>query len=734
MSSRRAARLSPAMLLAAWAGALGLCAALRALLFVLGGLPPLGAGTAAFLFLLAVSAWVVLEEPALAPGGGKILARTFVAALLAVAGEALIFRELPGKDALAPWAFGGLLGGAALLYPVGRARTLALAAAGTLAVLGVYIWATRRSVAWDLFHGPLQGQTALLLFWLALAVGILALAWAGRRLPLSLAGPPLSRHQEALWLGLILLLGALLRFWKAGRLPAGWWYDEINLAQAIRTHVLNQGAAPLYVAEQVENPGAWLWLGGALFKFFGVRLEVLRIASAALGLLAVFPLWGLARLWAGPRWALVTAFVYVTMRWTLVPQRIAFMSGFALFWMLAAFWALWSAVLRGALWRYLLAGLLLGFNLHTYTPARLVPPLVLLFLLLQAVLDPAWRLRFSQWMALALGFLLSGGPMLWYIVHHWHEYAFRSAQVSIFTDVKVSGKPLGAELWGSFAKHFLMFHFRGDFNARHNVHFLPHADAISACLLAAVAPLVLGRCRKDARARFLLLWMGSMLLAGVLTLPVEAPQGHRTILAAPALPLGLLLGLPPLLLPLKAAFGGTWPRSARLFGWGLLAALGGLNAHEVLRQWPEAPATFRSFSPRASAVLRRIQRSGPGTVVAVSELHHEYPFNGYEWAAFARFVLEGQNRTWHVLRPGLAVPSSENGVPTRALLLLWGESDVEISAGLARDFPDIPVEVQPQPFPAPGEPERLLLSAELPWERLPPPPTKGPPPLAFRQP
>jgi 4-amino-4-deoxy-L-arabinose transferase-like glycosyltransferase len=333
-----------------------------------------------------------------------------------------------------------------------------------------------------------------------------------------------------------------------GAVPDGIWYDEVNLSRATEDRVMGpDGGAPLYVSEQVENPGAYLWVGAAVYKAFGIGILPYRYLAAFFGLLALIPFWALARLWFGPRWALAATIVFGSMRWTLIPQRIGFMSGFALFWMLAAMWAVWSARLRSSTsseqaWRWVLAGALAGCNLHTYTPGRLVPAVLFVWLLIEMIADARLRRRALPIFAAATaGFLVTAGPMLWYIGTHWAIYALRSDQVSIFTDAAKSGRSLGSELWTTFSKHQLMFWLRGDFNARHNLHFYPHVDLLSAAGLALAVPYTLGRFFRDARSRFMTLWTGVMLAAGIFTLAVEAPQGHRTILAAPAFALALTL-------------------------------------------------------------------------------------------------------------------------------------------------------------------------------------------------
>jgi len=251
----------------------------------------------------------------------------------------------------------------------------------------------------------------------------------------------------------------------------------------------------------------------------------------------LIPFWGLARLWFGPRWALAATALFSVLRWTLIPQRIGFMSGFALFWMLAAFGPFGrpacGAGSGAGLWR-------VPWPAATCIPTPRTPGLGGL----GGLCDPrilfraAWKrlpASLSAAGAMALGFLVTAGPMLWFMATQWGIYAKRSGQVSIFFDAARSGQSVAIELWTSLSKHLLMFHLRGDFNARHNLHFYPHVDLLSASALALGLPYALGRFFRDARSRFLGLWFGVMLCAGIFTLAVEAPQGHRTILAAPVL-------------------------------------------------------------------------------------------------------------------------------------------------------------------------------------------------------
>jgi hypothetical protein len=728
----RPLRALPVVLALALALALWLAA--RWGLHAAWGLPLEGPGLVPWLLLLAAAALSLIEAPRLRPGGGRTALAWLGGAALLALGQAVLYYRVDAKDRQAGLGFAALAGGALLLWPRAGGRRAVLLGAGLLAAAAV--WMIRgHGATWDLYDGPWLGQAPTLIFWAGFLGCLGGLAYGAAQSRPSLApAEPLDRGKEWLLLALLLAAAAGLLFTWPGALPQGYWFDEVFNCGYVREKVLLEGRAPLFDGVQA---GAVEWAWGAVFRAFGPGVPQLRLASAAFGLAALLPFWGLARLWLGQRWALVAALLFGVMRWPAMLDRIAFPTSFALFLALASFWSLWSAQRRGPAQgrrglRWLLTGLLLGANLHAYTPARAVPLVCVAFLLWQQALDPAWRRTRRDWLALATGFLISAGPMLWYIGWHYGDYQAHVSQVSVFADVARSGQRLAAALGANLAKTALMFDYRGDATARHNLQFYPQVDFLTALALALALPWTLGRARRDGRGRFLWLWLGGALAASVLGQTLEAPQANRSVLAAPALALAVAWTLQELSAPLQAAFVGGAPRALRWMGLALLAGSAWLNAHELLVQWPADEATWEAFSPRASAVLWRIQAAGPGVGVFVSQLPHEYNFYGNEWGLFGRYALDPQGRYCSPLQASQGVARQDRGTPLRSALLIWGDSDAEISAAFQREFPAIPVERAPSPFTVAGLPADLYLAAEVPLAQLPPRPAHGPLPLLYR--
>ena len=690
-----------------WALAAVAYALCRAWLLRTHGLPPVSPGLAVAGAALICLAYLAVDPPRLVAGGEGLLWRLALGLSLLLGAQASVFYRVEAKEKILAPALGALLLGSAWLAPGSpKGRTsVRLAVLGALALLaGVLGYRS------DIIVQASRLQPLALAAWLALGLSAMLATWAWSGAGSAGPEPSLGLKREALGLSAVLLLALALRAWQLGSIPSNFWYDEVNLARATQERVLEAGRAPLYVGEQVENPGAYLWVGAALFKVFGAGVEPYRVLAAFFGMLALLPFFGLARAWLGPRWALLATALFAAMRWTLIPQRIGFMSGFALFWMLAAFYFLWSALLRRRSLDWLALGLCLGANLHTYTPSRAVPLVVGLFLLAHWRRWPGSRLR-SLGLMLG-GFALTGGPMLLYIAGNWSEYTFRSSQVSVLADLHSQG---GRVLWENFIKHLLMFGFKGDFNARHNLHFYPHLDFLMAAASWPALIRLHALSLKDLRARFALFWFWPLLAGGIFSMAVEAPQGHRAILVAPLLPLAIAWMAKDLAARLGSAFQGRLPLALTFAAASLLAGSLAFNAYDYFGLWAKDAATWRGFSPRSSAIARLVVQAPPDQEIFLSPLSKEYQFHGYEASVFARFYLKQQDRTYQVLHLGAPVPGYKRASPPASVLAIWVESDTDISEAFKKEYPDIPITVQPDPF----DPVPLYLSAVLPFERIP---------------
>jgi 4-amino-4-deoxy-L-arabinose transferase-like glycosyltransferase len=522
-------------------------------------------------------------------------------------------------------------------------------------------------------------------------------------------------------LALVLALGFFFRLWKLGTIPAGVWFDEASFGNAALDKVVQTGEAPLFFGTPHNNPGLYFWVLAAFFRFFGPHLLVLRSLSAFFGCLALIPFWVLAREWFGPRLALVATLVYGSMRWVFIFERAAFMLPLAEFWMLCTV----ACVVKGMraekekeegggrrgpgsmIW-WGLAGLALGISLYCYLPIRLFVPILAAWFLAGWLLKrpvAVWRpILFMAGTAFVVVL-----PLAWFALQHWPEFTAYSGRVSVFRDVQARG---WGELGRNLGKHLSMFQFHGDDNGRHNLSGRPQLDPVTAVLFLPALVLCHLLFAKDGRARLLVIWFWGMLSAGFLSMATEAPQAHRSGLLAPLVPLALGLMLEHGQGLAFKTFDRV-PRSLVLSAWMLIALVPVLDAREYFGLWAGDQATWRSYSPDASAAAERLASQGPGWALRVSPLSKLYAFNGYELREVVRFRLREEGLSFATLQAHnrMAPQEADQGV-----LCLWDQSDGEMTEAAKAEFPDL---VPESPASQGNAFKPLYLALAIPKGRIP---------------
>jgi 4-amino-4-deoxy-L-arabinose transferase-like glycosyltransferase len=525
------------------------------------------------------------------------------------------------------------------------------------------------------------------------------------------ASPELPWRWELGALLLLLLFGLWVRCYKLGDFPPTWSYDEVDAARLSQEAVLETGAAPIFLND-FHNPGMFFWVGGLVCRLFGTTVQTMRGLSAFWGWMALWPFYALARRLLGARWGLAALAVFCAMRWTLIPQRIAFTSSFALFWVLTALYFAWVALEKKRHRDLALAGLTLGMTLHAYNPSRMMLVIAALFALIhfRRLKGIAW----SSWAIFAVCFLDVAGPMFYYMATHWGIYAARTRSASIMNDINTKG---WGQLWISFGRHLRCFNFSGDMNARHNIHGWPQVDFLTGTLLVPSLLWAHKRFRQDPRATLFCLWFWVMLSQGIFSIAAEAPQANRCILVTPVLALSVAWFLGEAAGRLKDLWAArVWPRPLVLGLVVVLAAIPVFNASEVFGAWTDDPATRTYFALESTSAARRAVAQGPDWLVYCADLYQAV--NGYpqaERSYFLHFLLKQAGRELHPL----GYPTTElTPFPDRepkGVLLIWATTDLIISQALEQQYPDLKVE----PFLGISEDRFDYLVLAIPWDRIP---------------
>ncbi len=375
-----------------------------------------------------------------------------------------------------------------------------------------------------------------------------------------------------LLLGLIMLLGGLLRFSGLDSLPPGLYHDEayngldaLALLQGETFPQFHEGWE-LYAQEahpeEPPTPTRWplffegnygreplhIYLIALSIQLFGPTPLAVRAVPAAAGVVAIGTTYlAAAALFqqADRRQRLVIPLLAAFVLAILLPA--VHFSRFGLRLMLflplatlavACFWrGLAGRPQQLGVW-WALSGVFIGAGLYSYAAARLFPLLFALAILLRWRFAPgAWRREWRAFLLLVAAALATSLPLLLYFARNPYFFVFRMTYVANRGKGTIPDKPWLTWLLnvGRALQGLLIY---GETHLRHNLPGRPFLDPLQA--LAFVAGVgVAVRQWASPRAQFVLLWLGVMLLPTILS--GDAPHFGRMIGAAP--PAAILVSL-----------------------------------------------------------------------------------------------------------------------------------------------------------------------------------------------
>jgi 4-amino-4-deoxy-L-arabinose transferase-like glycosyltransferase len=348
---------------------------------------------------------------------------------------------------------------------------------------------------------------------------------------------------------LIGVVGVFLRTYQLMTVPAGALFDEgFNAFDALR---MIDGWHPIFLPANSGREALFIYLQALSIYLLGPTDWPLRVPAAIVGILTIPLSYVLIVRLFTRRVALLTSAWLAISFWHVTFSRIGLRSIILPLFGGAAFYCLWrgfedvwsdesrasdrrvAAWPRGGLGWFGLAGIALGLSLYTYTSARFLPLVVLVFAFYLVL---AHRPLF--WRALP-GLVLAGlltvlifVPEGLYFLHHPADFSFRSYAVSAFNPGLNHGDLTGTVFY-SLTRTLGMFSFQGDGTWERNIPNRPIFDPISSVFLA-IGLLRLLRSPRDPKIAFTLLWLAVMLVPSAISV-LDAPNFLRVTGMIPAL-------------------------------------------------------------------------------------------------------------------------------------------------------------------------------------------------------
>ncbi len=410
-----------------------------------------------------------------------------------------------------------------------------------------------------------------------------------------------SAGRPLLWLALICVLGAGLRFYRLGSLPPGLFADEA-LVSLFARQVASAHWFPVYFPQgfggyhpaivYLTVLARWLTANHPLAVRFGVAAA--GVASLPLVYLALRAVFALDM--PSPRATRLALLGTLTLTITFSSVAVNRL-GFEVMLPAAAgagVVGLLAVGLRTGRRRYYwLAGLALGLAQYTYYSARFLPLAVTGALLWVALVAgrPTWRSRLLDLAHTAAASLVIYAPLGLYF---WRNPGLFLARAAATTQGLTAAGPVAAlgHLLAAAARTLLAISLPGfgDQLARHNLPGRPVFDVFLS-LLFWLGVFVALRAWRRRSAALLLTWLAALLLPVVIAFEGQSPHFTRLQGALPAMAgLAALGGVA--LWEVVAAHRPRW--ATGLLALGLMFSLS-VSAYDYFVRWAASPALFDAF-------------------------------------------------------------------------------------------------------------------------------------------
>jgi 4-amino-4-deoxy-L-arabinose transferase-like glycosyltransferase len=405
----------------------------------------------------------------------------------------------------------------------------------------------------------------------------------------------------------ILLLAFALRTIDLTRVPPGLHNDEVVAAKLTETVV--NGRLAIFFPEDTGMEPLPFYIAAPFMKFIGTTVFAIRLPAIFESMLAMSVIFALGRRLFGKRVAIIALASFAITFWTLVFGRIVLnvtlLPPLATL-MAYLFWRAWSSHGQREVVLWLLTGATLGLSLLSYTAARILPAILVVFAVYVLIAHRSvWR-RWWKGIAITLvvGAIVSA-PMFIYLANNPGADDFSAFDIDrpLIELKKGNLQPVIETSLSTLG----MFAFVGDPLPYYDVSNRPVFDPITALLLAIGLLIALWRWRKPEYA-FVFIWFFVSLAPGMLSQP--APNYTRTLAVQT-----VLFFLPGLAI---VALIDRW-RAKVIYSALAILFVGNLvwTAHDYFTVWPSIDTVRFWHQSGLYAVANKLQSDPDSSPVAI---------------------------------------------------------------------------------------------------------------------
>ena len=329
------------------------------------------------------------------------------------------------------------------------------------------------------------------------------------------------------FVGLIVLFGAFLRFWRLDSLYSGFFLDEAyNGLDAIA--IREMGARPLFLAWNSGREALIAYLDTASTFLFGYTGYAIRAVTGVAGTLTLICFYFLVKKLFSNKVAVVCLFLLAFSKYAIVYNRFGLRINLMLFFEVASlcFLAYGMKSERRNYWLFAAAGLFGGLGFHSYIPYRIFP-LAWLALLLDNGIRPYLRRHLKGLAVATVICFLVAAPLAIHFLRNPDDFGGRMKRTGVWSQQK---DPIPLLIWRSAKDTFGLFIYKSDPNARHNVAEEPGLSPFSTGFFILGLILFLANLRRPF-SMFVIAYFIITILPGILG--AAAPHASRNLGALP---------------------------------------------------------------------------------------------------------------------------------------------------------------------------------------------------------
>ncbi len=445
------------------------------------------------------------------------------------------------------------------------------------------------------------------------------------------------------WMVALLLAATFLRFVAWQSAPPGLRYDETTVVY--EADEIRAGARPIYMDGSAEE-ALYHYLFAAAQDIIAPHLFTLRWLSAALSLIGLAALYALGRQMFNPRVGVLAAAIGAGAFWSLLYSRLGLRIIALTPFVLLGLLFLWRGLRHARRRDFILSGLLLGLSAYTYSATRMLPLVLIGFLLYLALFNRALLRQHGLNLGLTIFIAaLIVLPMAYHIATV-PAAERRLGEVEGPLDALQRGdiQPLINSTWITAS----MFIAHGDPEWLYNIPNRPVFDLLTGAIFFLAVIISLRRWRQPTYA-FLLIWLLAGLLPAMLTWP--AASNSHAFLAQSAAFLLAAIGLD--------ALAVRWPKSGGVIIVGVLLVFYTVSIYDYFQRWAPVETVQREQAATVVSLARQVDQLPADRPIVMSSgavLH----WNPWSVTAFRLTAPIGYTATrWFDARSAFIFPQGQ---------------------------------------------------------------------------